>query len=769
MFRNPLFFSLLASNLYISSATVSGTTVTITDSADFTNQNTISLIVDNKATTLKLSGSLTEMPKFKGYTLVKNVVIEATGITEIPEKCFYQNSHIDTVTMHSGITAIRNYAFTYSSIRSINLENIESIGHYAFQKCPNLKTVNLQKISYIGVGPFYESGIETLSISIGVHFIIQRGSFQNCFFLKSVSFANTASNTEAPRSVQILDYAFMNCHQLKTITTSNLLINAYDYTFANTALETFPFESLSTVGSYTFLNTKLKAVAPTSATTSFVGSRMTFRFCFYIQTVDLSNVDGNYTNSYGMFYRCSGLTTVKLPASMTILPDSMFKDCQALKSIIAPGLTEISTDGLMSCTSLETIDIGSSSITKIGYRGIHNCPKLNITIQNVHLDERAIYANDVIESMSVSYLSYWSCMNMTNLKSVNIRSNQYEIPVGYFMYCTKLETVNIPNTATYIGDLCFAFTNLKNTLDLNRVYRLRDYAFWRSNLTGIRINTDMGRFGTQCFYECPNLVTITFTSRVQKAMMSPFFGNNQKFEFVSQSSYVTWDSTNKILRNNNVVIYVAPDATISDDFFQTNDFEIGSLYWYKQLSNINCITSHNYNFANSSITSITFTDDPSVSNYILQDMSYSTELTTVQLSPGITEISSGCFKGCSKLKTINLGDIKKIGEGAFIGCTSLDNIDISKVTHIMPEAFKDCVSLEKVNFPASLVDGRNSNNEIGMNFFANTGFTEITFATAIQQTSYFQGMFVGCKKLNKVTLGPGVSKVPDHICSKTLL
>ena len=53
--------------------------------------------------------------------------------------------------------------------------------------------------------------------------------------------------------------------------------------------------------------------------------------------------------------------------------------------------------------------------------------------------------------------------------------------------------------------------------------------------------------------------------------------------------------------------------------------------------------------------------------------------------------------------------------------------------------------------------------ETGMSFFEKTGFTEITFSTAMLKPSHFQGMFIGCKKLRKVTLGPGVTAVLDHM------
>lgn len=222
---------LLTLNVYLDTAALAGPTVEISDSSDFTNDETLSLIIKNGAVNLRLTGSLTKMVRFQGFELVKNVDILAAGITEIPEKCFYQNNYIETVTLHGGVTKIAQNAFTYSSLRSINLENVETIGHYSFQKCYNLQSVTLKSIKSLGAAPFYSSGIETASITLSDELTIPASCFENCLSLTKVSFVSA----QGSQNLILGDYVFNNCPQLQTVTSTNVNIGVGDYAFANTA------------------------------------------------------------------------------------------------------------------------------------------------------------------------------------------------------------------------------------------------------------------------------------------------------------------------------------------------------------------------------------------------------------------------------------------------------------------------------------------------------------------------------------------------------
>ncbi len=81
-----------------------------------------------------------------------------------------------------------------------------------------------------------------------------------------------------------------------------------------------------------------------------------------------------------------------------------------------------------------------------------------------------------------------------------------------------------------------------------------------------------------------------------------------------------------------------------------------------------------------------------------------TNLTTVIIEPGATEITSFLFMGYKKLKSVTIpGTVAEIQAYAFAGCTSLENIVIPEgVKTISGYAFEGCTSLTSVTLPESL-------------------------------------------------------------------
>ncbi|EAY11647.1 surface antigen BspA-like [Trichomonas vaginalis G3] len=755
---------LLTLNVYLDTAALAGPTVEISDSSDFTNDETLSLIIKNGAVNLRLTGSLTKMVRFQGFELVKNVDILAAGITEIPEKCFYQNNYIETVTLHGGVTKIAQNAFTYSSLRSINLENVETIGQYSFQKCYNLQSVTLKSIKSLGAAPFYSSGIETASITLSDELTIPASCFENCLSLTKVSFVSA----QGSQNLILGDYVFNNCPQLQTVTSTNVNIGVGDYAFANTALTSFPFELATSIGSYSFMNTKMATIKPASGTISFELSQLTFQFNSELQTVDLSGITGTFTNSYGLFYGCSSLTTVTLPASLTKLPDAMFKDCTALTSVTASGLTEISTDGFMSCSALTNLQIGSQ-LTTVGYRGLYDCQKLNVQIQNCILKERALYNCQSITTISVKGLGSWCCMNMSNLNTVTVSYSPTSIPTGCFMYCTKLQSFTIPASCSSIGDLAFAYTYLPIQIDLQNVEVLGNYSFMRSNVSGVYMRKQIQEEGKPAFFECPNLKNIRIGQRILRFWMVPFTGCNHEFEFQCDDQFNYWVPSQKIFYSVYSVAYVAPDAVIPYNLWAIMILN-GAFMWYKKPFDIATNVKQYYFLDHSTVTTLFFSDDAIGSQYYgdkysIGDFSYCTSLTKVHLAPTIKYISTGCFYMCTNLTQINLENVIAISHSVFAGCVSLESINISKATEVLSEAFINCTGLKNVVFPSTFDLG----SLVGIGHFGNTGFEELYFNANIQNLTLYKGMFVNCKKLTKVVFGPNVVSLPDSMFENSSL
>lgn len=80
------------------------------------------------------------------------------------------------------------------------------------------------------------------------------------------------------------------------------------------------------------------------------------------------------------------------------------------------------------------------------------------------------------------------------------------------------------------------------------------------------------------------------------------------------------------------------------------------------------------------------------------------KLTSVKMSPGVTDIGAGAFRGCTKLETVELPDsVTSIGDNAFSDCAALKSFRIPpNVVSVGQEAFSGCAALKEMTIPASV-------------------------------------------------------------------
>lgn len=112
------------------------------------------------------------------------------------------------------------------------------------------------------------------------------------------------------------------------------------------------------------------------------------------------------------------------------------------------------------------------------------------------------------------------------------------------------------------------------------------------------------------------------------------------------------------------------------------------------------------------------------------------------------------FWSCWRLKDIKLPtNITSIEEGALYNCFYLSSIDIPEgVKTIGKNAFRGDWRLNNINFPLSLT-------EIGENAFWGTGFKE--FIVPDNVTKLGTRFLTRCDNLTKITIGSGVTKLPQ--------
>ena len=120
------------------------------------------------------------------------------------------------------------------------------------------------------------------------------------------------------------------------------------------------------------------------------------------------------------------------------------------------------------------------------------------------------------------------------------------------------------------------------------------------------------------------------------------------------------------------------------------------------------------------------------------------DLRRVTVKRGVTQIGSGCFKGCANLVEAKLCiDIQQIGDEAFYHCTRLKKARLpARVKRVGKSAFADCRALEAVAVPQTL-------KAIEEKVFAGC-FSLKELETGMCLETIGEGAFAGCLSLESI-------------------
>ena len=630
---------------------------------------------------------------------------------EIYRYAFSGRSDITSITISEGVTAIGDYAFYgCSALTEITIpDSVETIGSSAFAGCVGLASATLgEGLTSIGSSAF--SGCSALTEITVPDSVTSIGSsaFAGCVGLTemTIPFVGVSADATSASSSTLFGYIFGTSSYSGTTGVSQYYSgNSYTYyiptgltkvtvtggelfygAFSGCSMLTeivLP-EDLTSIGERAFLCcTGLTSIVVPDSVTSigysafagcigltemtipFVGgsadatsasASTLFGYIFgtskYSGTLDVYQYYSS--GSYQYYYIPSGLTKVTVTGGEIFY--GAFYDCSMLTEIVLPeDLTAIGDCAFYRCNHLTEITI-PEGVTTIGTYAFYDCVKLA----------------SVVLPESVTSIGTHAFYNCDKLTTIVIPEGVTSIGTHAFYNCDKLTTIVIPEGVTAIGDYTFYDCDgLISIVIPDGVTTIGNYAFRSCNkLTSVTIGAGVTSIGTEAFFYCDQLFEIINLSTLELSAGSSAYG------YVACYAKDIHDGDSKL--------------TVTDDGFAF--YLDGETYYLMGYIGTE--------------TELVFPDSVNDSTYkIYQNAFYNrSDITSITLSEGVTEIGNRAFYGCTGLTSIVIPEsVTVIGTYAFYGCSNLASVTLSEgLKTIDDRAFEYCTALTEITVPDSV-------------------------------------------------------------------
>ena len=206
----------------------------------------------------------------------------------------------------------------------------------------------------------------------------------------------------------------------------------------------------------------------------------------------------------GAFFGCTGLTEVKLPASLTKIGWYAFCGC-GLTSIdlsACRSLTEIAYNAFSVCTGLTSIDLSAcTSLTEIGKLAFSGCTGLT----------------EVKLPASLTKISQGAFEGCTGLTSIDLSGCTSLTEINGFSGCTSLTEVKMPANLSEIGKGAFFGCTGLTSIDLSgctSLTKIDSYAFSGcTGLTEVKLPASLSEIGKEAFKGCTGLTSAVFADK----------------------------------------------------------------------------------------------------------------------------------------------------------------------------------------------------------------------------------------------------------------
>lgn len=342
----------------------------------------------------------------------------------------------------------------------------------------------------------------------------------------------------------------------------------------------------------------------------------TFESCN--ELTSLTFVDGGGSIGWNFCHGCAKLTTVTLPDNITTIGVNAFSSCPLLSSINLPEtITSISGSAFQSDTSLRIENLSLPNLASMGGNifnasGIKSVSNLGnvLEISNGSFADCKSLVSITIPDTVVSIGEY-AFSGASSLSSINFPNSITLINSTAFNKCSNLaiENLSLPNLNT-LGRSAFSSSGIKSISNLGNITEIRGWTFSDcKSLTSVVLPNSLTTIGDTAFSGCTALTSVTMGNNVTTLERYAFF--NCGITNITLPNTLEYIGT-VALRGLAITTINIPDSVITMD--------IGAFSWN---SNLN----------------------------------------TVIIGSGITDIGNECFNACNNVLsvTINATDVPTLG------------------------------------------------------------------------------------------------------------
>ncbi len=279
--------------------------------------------------------------------------------------------------------------------------------------------------------------------------------------------------------ITVGDYAFNASVNLVDVVNLISVSSAGDYAFARTALndENAVLETKegSVYGEGAFYLAKLTKITLGANSKYGVGA---FGVCEYLTDVEI-NGEGSVILDRNAFAYATKLKNFDFSGISDQIPEGAFRDCYELTVVNAPHVKVIGNGAFANCSSINSVTFTGAE--EIGIYAFATVSEGNSASQTSQSPKFTAIALPNVQNIGGG--AFYGCHS---LEEVDLSAaTNLELGISAFEWCVALKTVILPSSLNKIGQLTFAGCESLETINLENVEYIDQYAFLRcANLLG---------------------------------------------------------------------------------------------------------------------------------------------------------------------------------------------------------------------------------------------------------------------------------------------